>query len=165
LHAKWIEMRSATRSAVLTGSINATTKALCSTHNIEVGVLRVSLEGKPWTKWVASEFPTRFEPSRYEFGSVAELLIHAYLAGDGDLSGTILGVQSPPAIWRATLIKPSGESKCFDVTVNLDGKFRAVLPEAASGSTGSSPRSPAPAPPSPWATVSRRWRPPSTVPP
>lgn len=131
LHAKWIEARGEAGTAVLTGSINATTAALCTTRNVEVGVLRISSGNKEWVSWAASTVPKHFEPAKYESTSVDELLVYAYLAGDGDLSGTILGPQLPSGRWKGTLIKPSGDMKPFEVDVRSDGRFRAMLPQAA----------------------------------
>ncbi len=131
LHAKWIEARGEMGTAVLTGSINATTAAMCTTRNIEVGVLRTASFEREWTSWKPSTFPANFEPAKYEFVSVDELLVYAYLAGDGDLSGTILGRQFPSGLWNGSLIKPSGEIKPFELEVRSDGRFRAMLPQAA----------------------------------
>ena len=131
LHAKWIETRGEMGTAVLTGSINATTAAICTTRNVEVGVLRTSSADREWVSWVASTIPKHFEPAKYEHLSVDELLVYAYLAGDGDLSGTILGAQVPSGLWNGSLIKPSGETKPFELQVRSDGRFRATLPQAA----------------------------------
>jgi hypothetical protein len=131
LHAKWIEARGETGTAVLTGSINATTAAMCTTRNIEVGVLRTSSVEREWVSWVASTIPKHFEPTEYESARVDELLVYAYLAGDGDLSGTVLGGQIVSGLWKASLIKPSGETKHFELELRSDGRFRATLPQAA----------------------------------
>jgi len=131
LHAKWIETRGEAGTAVLTGSINATTAAMCTTRNVEVGVLRTSAVDREWVSWVASTIPKHFEPAKYESLSLDELLVYAYLAGDGDLSGTILGAQIPSGLWKGNLIKPSGETKPFEMQVRSDGRFRATLPQAA----------------------------------
>lgn len=131
LHAKWIEARGVNASAVLSGSINATTAALCSTRNIEVGLLRIAATATEWAAWKPSTFPAQFEPTQYEFASVRDLLIHAYLDGNGDLSGMILGSHFPSGIWQGNLIKPSGDTKAFELGVGADGLFRVSLPEAA----------------------------------
>ena len=131
LHAKWIEVRGESATAVLSGSINATTAALCSTRNIEVGVLRIAPSDKEWASWVASTVPAQFEPAKYEYSPVDELLLNAYLSGDGDLSGTVLGTQFPSGIWDGDLIKPSGEMKSFELEVKPDGHFRVTLPQVA----------------------------------
>jgi hypothetical protein len=131
VHAKWIETRGEAGTAVLTGSINATTAALCTTRNVEVGVLRISSGNKEWVSWVASTVPKHFEPAKYESTSVDELLVYAYLAGDGDLSGTILGKQINSGLWKGSLIKPSGETRVFELQVRADGRFRATLPQVA----------------------------------
>lgn len=131
LHAKWIEARGEAGTAVLTGSINATTAAVCTTRNVEVGVLRTSSVDREWVSWVASTIPKHFEPAKYESVSVDELLVYAYLSGDGDLSGAILGAQIQSGLWQGNLTKPSGETKPFELHVRSDGRFRATLPQAA----------------------------------
>ena len=40
VHAKWYEFQTDTRRVLLTGSINATRKALTTSDNVELGVLR-----------------------------------------------------------------------------------------------------------------------------
>ena len=131
LHAKWIEAHGETGTAVLTGSINATTAAMCTTRNIEVGVLRTSSVEREWVSWVASNIPKDFEPTKYESSTIDELLVYAYLGGDGDLSGAVLGAQVVSGLWKGSLIKPSGETKQFELEVRSDGRFRASLPQTA----------------------------------
>jgi hypothetical protein len=131
LHAKWIEARGQNATAVLSGSINATTAALCTTRNVEVGVFRIESSGREWASWVASTVPPQFEPTKYEYSPVDELLLHAYLSGDGDLSGMVMGVQFSSGIWSGDLIKPSGEMKSFELEVRPDGHFRVTLPQVA----------------------------------
>lgn len=131
LHAKWIEARGVNTSAVLSGSINATTAALCSTRNVEVGLLRCNSQATQWAAWKPSLFPAVFEPTEYEFASPRDLLVHAHLDGSGELSGVILASQIPSGLWQGKLIKPSGDMKAFEVHAKPDGRFRVGLPEAA----------------------------------
>ena len=72
-----------------------------------------------------------FEAAKYESTSVNELLVYAYFAGDGDLSGRMLGSQIHSGLWKGSLIKPSGETRVFELQVRADGHFRTRLPPVA----------------------------------
>jgi len=66
LHAKWIEITlKSGRTLTLTGSVNATSKALCSTDNIEVGVVRLSGAEKSWTTWEKTDIPKEIDKHTY----------------------------------------------------------------------------------------------------
>jgi hypothetical protein len=61
VHAKWYEFSAAGRRLLLTGSINATRKALTTTDNVELGVLRALPTGDAPLVWEAVDQPA-FEP-------------------------------------------------------------------------------------------------------
>jgi hypothetical protein len=123
VHAKWIEIHDGEMSAVLTGSINATGKALCSTDNIEVGILRVQLKGIGWTKWTKADFPNAFEPCNFDANKSGELVAFATAHSDGSVSGRIIGLGEPQGKYDATLSRPTGESVSFPVALQTDGSF------------------------------------------
>ncbi len=124
VHAKWIEIQQKDMSAVLTGSVNATAKALCSTDNIELGVLRVKRNRIDWTKWTKADFPKAFEPCDFHADNAGESVAFASAHSDGSLSGRIIGVREPQGLYDATLSRPTGESISFHVDVQADGSFR-----------------------------------------
>ena len=124
VHAKWIEIQQKELSAVLTGSVNATGKALCSTDNIEVGILRVKRNRIEWTKWTKVNFPKTFEPCDFHADNSGESVVFATAHSDGSLSGRIIGVREPQGAYDATLSRPAGQSSSFRVDVQADGSFR-----------------------------------------
>ncbi len=63
VHAKWIEYVCEDERIVLTGSFNATSKALNSTENVELGVLRRMGADTTLLEWESCDAP-KFEPAK-----------------------------------------------------------------------------------------------------
>lgn len=131
LHAKWIEIDfSEKHRLTLTGSVNATRQALCSSNNIEVGVLRITPSSlRSPLKW--QKVATPVEIARLDFeksGLGSRLLVHAHLTEDGRLVGRLLGVGLQSEQWRASLDLPDGEALTFDLELALDGTFSHRIP-------------------------------------
>jgi hypothetical protein len=126
VHAKWIEVHDGEISAVLTGSVNATRKALCSTDNVEVGVLRIKPKRIQWTNWINADFPKRFEPCDFSANRSGELVAFATAHSDGSIWGRIIGFAEQPGTYDATLTRSTGESVSFDVAVKADGSFNKL---------------------------------------
>jgi hypothetical protein len=131
LHAKWIELEfAAPYRLTLTGSVNATRQALCSSNNIEVGILRSTPEPGPsplhW-KTVASPAETS-RPDFEKPGLGSRALLHARLAEDGRLLGRVIGAPEKPVSWGASLDLPDGESLAFEVSLASDGSFAHRMP-------------------------------------
>lgn len=134
LHAKWLELDFADkRRLTLTGSVNATRQALCSSNNIEVGVIRSSTGPESYSlKWTKSPTPSEIErPDFTAPGLGARALLHARLTEDGRVLGRLLGSFDVSAAWQACLGLPDGNSLLFAVTLQRDGSFAHRLPSGS----------------------------------
>jgi len=131
LHAKWIEISLGSEKLVLTGSINATSQALCTTNNVELGVVRRWANDDPLLELEEIEPPTEFVPrpvSRPGLGDDA--VAHAAIRADGIVSGRVLSVADPSGTWSARLSSPRGEEFAFTVIVDSSGGFQARISQA-----------------------------------
>ncbi|WP_438480842.1 hypothetical protein [Oleiharenicola lentus] len=128
LHAKWIEIEVADKGGVtLTGSINATTQSLCTTKNIELGVLRTG-EAPTWLRWTKTKIPARHvihERSLPGIGS--RFMLHAKILELGVLRATVLPAPKSEGTWRVTLSQVNGDSISFSAEVDASGVFEIRL--------------------------------------
>ena len=130
LHAKWMEWNTEHGIFALTGSVNATSQALLTTNNIEVGVVRLDPTGKGWTEWNRASTPDQYSIPEYQpSGLLNKCLVYAELCGTGEIRGQIISSQCKTGHWIAVLLKPSGESLCFGVEVGAEGYFQIFLIE------------------------------------
>ena len=131
LHAKWIEWKTSQGTLSFTGSINATHQSLCTTKNIEVGVLRFDPSGKGWTTWRKAEIPPSYEQLTYRQAGMGEsCLVFAELRDSGELKGRLLTLSSTKGTWSGKIEKVSGESIEFAATVDGEGRFSHYLRNA-----------------------------------
>lgn len=133
LHAKWIELDFASGDRLtLTGSVNATRQALCSTNNIEVGILRSdSNPAASPLQWVQAATPAEVENHDFEkAGLGSRALLHARVSEDGNLRGCVLGPHGASTLWQATLDLPNGSTHAFEVTTDSTGAFTHRLPSS-----------------------------------
>lgn len=125
VHAKWYEFGTDTRRLLLTGSINATRKALMTTDNVELGVLRCLPLGTHPIVWEAADLPG-FAPNQGMPSGLKENEI-VYASFDRDdpciLKGRIISLRATEGIWTGRLIQADGEATSLDVSVNGDGVF------------------------------------------
>ncbi|QRN94492.1 hypothetical protein JRI60_35975 [Archangium violaceum] len=131
LHAKWIEVELPEARLTVTGSINATSPALCSTKNVEVGVLRMEPLRSSHVRWKSVTMPTDFvAPKRRPSGMGHTCLVHASILGDGALVGKLLSLLDPSGDWTGRIVLPSGSHSEVHVTVSSTGDFRTTLANA-----------------------------------
>ena len=132
LHAKWIEIDLATKTLVLTGSVNATSKSLCTNDNIEVGVLRQQARGSNEDRWTSVAIPGALvAPPRRAAGLGGGCLLHAAIHGDGALVGRLLATFDPSGLWIGALSTPAGDRVALEVPVQENGGFRVAFPDVA----------------------------------
>jgi hypothetical protein len=136
VHAKWYEFQTDTRRVLLTGSINATRKALTTIDNVELGVLRCLSTGTVPLIWEAADRPA-FEPQeRMPSGLRQNEIVYAsFDRHDASLlTGRIISLRPTEGEWAGRLIQADGEATAFDVPVKADGSFavRASALEAFS---------------------------------
>jgi len=136
VHAKWYEFQTDMRRLLLTGSINATRKALTTSDNVELGVLRCLPKGTTPLIWDAADRPA-FEPQeRMPSGLIQNEIVYAsFDRHDASLlAGRIISLRPTEGVWGGRLIQADGEATSFDVPVRADGSFtvRASALEAFS---------------------------------
>jgi hypothetical protein len=131
LHAKWIEWKTKKGILSFTGSVNATHQSLCTTKNIEVGVLRFDASGNGWATWRKTANPSSYESLTYRQAGIGESsLVFAELRDSGELKGRLLTLLPAKGIWSGKIEKASGESIEIDVTVDSEGRFSHYLTNA-----------------------------------
>jgi hypothetical protein len=125
VHAKWYEFETATRRLLLTGSINATRKALTTTDNVELGVLRCLPPGFAPISWEAADRPAFAPNQRMPSGLRENEIVYAgFDRHDASLlAGRIISLQSTEGVWTGRLIQADGDATSFDVSVDADGAF------------------------------------------
>jgi hypothetical protein len=125
VHAKWFEFQTDAKKLLLTGSINATRKALMTTANVELGVLRALEPGIAPLEWQDCEEPGFAPDERLPSGLKRNEI--AYAAFDRDdpslLRGSVISLQPTAGIWRGRLIQADGDMIAFEVSVETDGGF------------------------------------------
>lgn len=131
LHAKWVEIEAEDKSVVtLTGSINATTQSLCTTKNIELGVLRTG-QAPTRLRWTRTKIPVRHvihERSLPGIGS--RFMLHATILELGVLRATVLPAPKSQGTWQVTLSQVNGDSISFSAEVDSSGIFEIRLEKA-----------------------------------
>lgn len=129
LHAKWFQIDSSDSDTVtVTGSINATSKALCTIDNIEVGVLRRHSPGLEWVTWEKSDIPKETTvPSYYSSGLGSKCIVHAVLRSDGSLTGWLIASSDVAGNWEGFLECGTGEQCGVSITANDDGRFTSSV--------------------------------------
>ena len=124
LHAKWFEFAFAGGVATLVGSVNATSQALCSTNNIELGVLRFDANEETLGVWKKAEVPTTFQPNEFPLAGQGQTLsVFAVLHSNGQLTGRVLTNLDCSGIWKGQLEYSSGETVRLEVSVGSEGTF------------------------------------------
>jgi hypothetical protein len=131
LHAKWLEIEVEDESIVtLTGSINATTQSLCTTKNIEMGVLRMG-EAPTRLSWTRTKKPSRHVVhERILPGIGSRFMLHATILELGVLRAVVLPAPKSQGTWRVTLSQVNGDSISFSGEVDQSGIFEIRLAKA-----------------------------------
>jgi len=131
LHAQCIEWKIGQGTLSFTGSVNGTHQSLCTTKNIEVGILRFDASGKGWATWDKAPIPSSYEQPIYRQAGIGEsCLVFAELRDSGELKGRLLTLSSTQGTWSGKVEKASGESIEFIVAVDREGRFSIYLTNA-----------------------------------
>lgn len=140
LHAKWFQIDiPGSDTITVTGSINATSKALCSTDNIEVGVLRRHSSGQEWVIWEKSDIPEVTTTLSYSASGLgSKCIVHAVLRSDGSLTGWLIASSNVAGKWKGFLESGTGEQCDVSITANDAGRFTSSVtaPESLLFATG-----------------------------
>jgi hypothetical protein len=130
LHAKWIEADLLDGGRLtMTGSVNATSQSLCSTNNIELGVLRVeTAPAESRLTWMPTTVPKAWEKQFFRASGLgSRCVLHARLSDHGSIDGRILSSGDPSGRWEALLARKDGVSATFEIEIGVDGKFEHRL--------------------------------------
>jgi len=129
LHAKWIEITlKSGRTLTLTGSVNATSKALCSTDNIEVGVVRLSGAEKSWTTWEKTDIPKEIDKHTYRAGGLGQkCIVHASIRNDGVLTGSIITTGNVTGEWSGYLENSTADQVPLILQVKENNRFAQTV--------------------------------------
>jgi hypothetical protein len=126
LHAKWIDIKTATGLIRITGSINATTAALCSTRNVEVGVMRQL--GAADDLWEPVPIPTQYDRKPFTLGlSSGKVTVHASLTAASEICGQIIPAGETSGTWQLTLERLGDVLGEMPVEVDDSGSFRVAF--------------------------------------
>ena len=126
IHAKLFEFSCAKGPVVLSGSINATRKALATTENVELGVLRALPSDSSFLDWEAIEAPTFEAQSRIPSGLKENEIVYAAFDRNevGLLTGQILSLQPVAGVWSGCVIQADGDAAPrFEAEVDAQGRF------------------------------------------
>lgn len=125
VHAKWYEFDFPDRRLLLTGSINATRKALTTTDNIELGVLRVLPVEPPLVVWKAAEQPAFEAQARFPSGLGLHEVVYADFdrSDAGRVRGQLISGQDVAGEWQVRLVEADGESFSGAAVLDEQGCF------------------------------------------
>ncbi|HEX6958891.1 MAG TPA: hypothetical protein VF194_12970 [Ferrovibrio sp.] len=115
VHAKWYEFQTEARRLLLTGSINATRKALMTTDNVEPGVVRALARKTVPLEWEPAERPAFAPDERFPSGLKGNEIVYAGFDRQDSslLSGRIISLQPTAGIWKGCLIQADGDAVSF----------------------------------------------------
>lgn len=128
VHAKWIECVFPNARLLLTGSFNATRKALTTTDNIELGVLRRVQGGEGLLEWANCE-PPQFEPAKCLPSGLgqSEIVYASFDRNDSRrLYGQLISLQVVSGKWLYRVVQADGTTHAGDASLKDDGAFSIV---------------------------------------
>lgn len=133
-HAKIIDIECVDGRVVLMGSVNTTSPALCSTKNVEVGLVYVDLNGDEKTvrdfAWEEVETPNEFDnlPWLSNFNQ-NPLVLYAKLGPDGKLVGQVIGRAVDAGNWPGYINEGMRPVVSLEITIENDGRFKVSADE------------------------------------
>ena len=126
LHAKWIDLVTPEVTITLTGSVNATFPALCSSRNVEVGVVRFSEASRD--HWVEAAIPELLSTQTEEQQiSSSRALVYAKLSAGGGVAGRIMNSGIVSGSWKLQFEKTGNTYLDTEVAVDSSGRFAASV--------------------------------------
>ena len=133
LHAKWfvVVLESGDEIAI-TGSVNATRKALMTADNVEVAILRYRPDNDSSNlHWELTEPPTIYEEPGYRPAGIGDrVFVHGVMQADGQIDGELTSKDDRAGEWDVVVSRADGLSCEQTTTVDERGHFR-VAPEHA----------------------------------
>jgi hypothetical protein len=125
VHAKWYEFETAAGRVLLTGSINATRKALTTTDNVELGVLRLPNANEKTPEWEPAAIPAFAAQKQMPSGLGRHEIVYAsfHRTEPDRLHGHLITLQPVAAVWGGRLVDADGDALAFTVDVSENGQF------------------------------------------
>jgi hypothetical protein len=125
VHAKWIECECGGATVLLTGSFNSTSKALTTTENVELGVLRVISGSDPMLHWEACDPPPHEPAERHPAGLGHAAIVYASFdrLEPPRLVGHLISLNEVAGEWACRIVHPDGLSYAGIVFVEDGGEF------------------------------------------
>ena len=126
VHAKWYEFETAAHRIMLTGSVNATRKALTTTENVEAAVLRATAVHRRVIRWEKAEAPRYLAPPLLPSGLGNHEIVYASFdqTEPGVLNGNLVSLQDCEGSWEGRISQADGQHVSFLATVSSAGHFR-----------------------------------------
>lgn len=131
VHAKWLQCDFGDQSLVLSGSFNATRKALGTTDNVELGVLRRVAVREQLLEWEDCAAPD-FQPAeRMPSGlGQAEIVYASFDRHDPQkLTGQMISLQEVSGEWSYRVVQADGTTHSGTVALKDDGTFVVLKQE------------------------------------
>lgn len=125
VHAKLYEFSCADGPVMLSGSINATRKALTTTENVELGALRTLDSDSSFLDWITIEAPAFEAQSRMPSGLKENEIVYAGFDRNEAalLTGQIISLKPVEGVWSGLVIQADGDAVSFEVAVDEQGRF------------------------------------------
>lgn len=128
VHAKWLQCDFGDESLVLSGSFNATRKALGTTDNVELGVLRRVAAPEKLLQWENCAAPGFRPAERMPSGlGQAEIVYASFDRHDPrKLTGQMISLQAVSGEWSYRVVQAEGTTHSGTITLKDDGTFTVV---------------------------------------
>jgi len=125
VHAKLYEFSCAEQDVILSGSINATHKALETTENVELGVLRALPSEEGFLNWKTVKPPPFEAQTRMPSGLKENEIVYASFDRNDTalLTGQIISLQPMEGRWSGRLVQADGDTASFEADIDQHGRF------------------------------------------
>lgn len=131
VHAKWLQFDFDDESLVLSGSFNSTRKALGTTDNVELGVLRRVAVPEQLIEWEDCAVPDFQPAARMPSGlGQVEIVYASFDQHDPQkLTGQMISLHDVSGEWSYRIIQTDGTTYSGTVALKDNGTFMVVDPE------------------------------------
>lgn len=131
VHAKWLHCEFGGEGLVLSGSFNATRKALGTTENVELGVLRRLAAPEQLLEWEDCAAPDFHPAERMPSGLGQVEIVYASFDRHNPqkLMGQMISLQEVSGHWAYRVVQADGTTHSGAATLQDDGTFLVIEQE------------------------------------